>query len=109
MSGPNLKCEELAAALQKHLREGRGLHFGEFLNCACKLLVRAGPGRAGAGGAGARGAGAGGGRGPGWRPARGLSADAPPPRLAGPPGEHQPVLLQEQLGGRPRCRPDAHR
>ncbi|XP_044930042.1 maestro heat-like repeat-containing protein family member 1 isoform X3 [Mustela putorius furo] len=39
MSGPNLKCEELAAALQKHLREGRGLHFGEFLNCACKLLM----------------------------------------------------------------------
>ncbi|XP_032171625.1 maestro heat-like repeat-containing protein family member 1 isoform X3 [Mustela erminea] len=39
MSGPNLRCEELAAALQKHLREGRGLHFGEFLNCACKLLM----------------------------------------------------------------------
>ncbi|XP_022357822.1 maestro heat-like repeat-containing protein family member 1 isoform X6 [Enhydra lutris kenyoni] len=39
MSGPNLKCEELTAALQKHLREGRGLHFGEFLNCACKLLM----------------------------------------------------------------------
>uniref|UniRef100_A0A7N5JE23 Maestro heat like repeat family member 1 n=1 Tax=Ailuropoda melanoleuca TaxID=9646 RepID=A0A7N5JE23_AILME len=41
MSGPNLECAELQAALQKHLQEGRGLHFGEFLNSTCKLLVRA--------------------------------------------------------------------
>ncbi|XP_064443774.1 maestro heat-like repeat-containing protein family member 1 isoform X13 [Mirounga angustirostris] len=39
MSGPNLKCEQLAAALQQHLQDGRGLHFGEFLNCTCKLLM----------------------------------------------------------------------
>ncbi|XP_027456396.2 maestro heat-like repeat-containing protein family member 1 isoform X1 [Zalophus californianus] len=39
MSGPNLKCEQLVAALQKHLQEGRGLHFGEFLNSTCKLLM----------------------------------------------------------------------
>ncbi|EFB17016.1 hypothetical protein PANDA_011080, partial [Ailuropoda melanoleuca] len=41
MSGPRLWCAELQAALQKHLQEGRGLHFGEFLNSTCKLLVRA--------------------------------------------------------------------
>ncbi|XP_021544524.1 maestro heat-like repeat-containing protein family member 1 isoform X3 [Neomonachus schauinslandi] len=39
MSGPNLKCEQLAAALQQHLQDGRGLHFGEFLNGTCKLLM----------------------------------------------------------------------
>lgn len=39
MCGPNLQCDELAAALQKHLQEGRGLHFGEFLNTTCKLLM----------------------------------------------------------------------
>ncbi|XP_077928001.1 maestro heat-like repeat-containing protein family member 1 isoform X6 [Halichoerus grypus] len=39
MSGPNLKCEPLVAALQQHLQEGRGLHFGEFLNSTCKLLM----------------------------------------------------------------------
>ncbi|KAF6100205.1 maestro heat like repeat family member 1 [Phyllostomus discolor] len=40
MCGPNLECEELAAAFQKHLQEGRGLHFGEFLNTTCKHLMR---------------------------------------------------------------------
>lgn len=52
MCGPNLECEELTAAFQKHLQEGRGLHFGEFLNTTCKHLVRGrgGAGRAGAGG-----------------------------------------------------------
>lgn len=40
MCGPNLECEELGAAFQKHLQEGRGLHFGEFLNTTCKHLVR---------------------------------------------------------------------
>nr|XP_055170134.1 maestro heat-like repeat-containing protein family member 1 isoform X1 [Nyctereutes procyonoides] len=39
MCGPNLQCDELEAALQKHLREERGLHFGEFLNTTCKLLM----------------------------------------------------------------------
>ncbi|XP_040117477.1 maestro heat-like repeat-containing protein family member 1 isoform X3 [Oryx dammah] len=40
MCGPNLECEELAAVFQKHLQEGRGLHFGEFLNTTCKHLMR---------------------------------------------------------------------
>lgn len=40
MCGPNLECEELAAAFQKHLQEGWSLHFGEFLNTTCKHLVR---------------------------------------------------------------------
>ncbi|KAF6269738.1 maestro heat like repeat family member 1 [Rhinolophus ferrumequinum] len=40
MCGPNLECEELTAAFQKHLQEGRGLHFGEFLNTTCKHLMR---------------------------------------------------------------------
>ncbi|XP_014652779.1 PREDICTED: maestro heat-like repeat-containing protein family member 1 isoform X3 [Ceratotherium simum simum] len=39
MCGPNLECEELAAAFQKHLQEGQGLHFGEFLNTTCKHLM----------------------------------------------------------------------
>ncbi|XP_036278441.1 maestro heat-like repeat-containing protein family member 1 isoform X1 [Pipistrellus kuhlii] len=39
MCGPNLECEELAAVFQKHLQDGRGLHFGEFLNAACKHLM----------------------------------------------------------------------
>ncbi|XP_036904684.1 maestro heat-like repeat-containing protein family member 1 isoform X3 [Sturnira hondurensis] len=40
MCGPNLECEELEAAFQKHLQEGRGLHFGDFLNTTCKHLMR---------------------------------------------------------------------
>ncbi|KAM6148277.1 maestro heat-like repeat-containing protein family member 1 [Rhynchocyon petersi] len=39
MCGPNLGCEELTATFQKHLQEGRGLHFGEFLNITCKHLM----------------------------------------------------------------------
>lgn len=39
MCAPNLECEELAAVFQKHLQDGRGLHFGEFLNAACKHLM----------------------------------------------------------------------
>ncbi|XP_063499124.1 maestro heat-like repeat-containing protein family member 1 isoform X11 [Symphalangus syndactylus] len=39
MCGPNLACEELSAAFQKHLQEGRALHFGEFLNTTCKHLM----------------------------------------------------------------------
>ncbi|XP_070248644.1 maestro heat-like repeat-containing protein family member 1 isoform X2 [Myotis yumanensis] len=39
MCGPNLECEELAGVFQKHLQDGRGLHFGEFLNAACKHLM----------------------------------------------------------------------
>lgn len=55
MCGPNLECEELAAAFQKHLQEGHGLHFGEFLNTTCKHLVR---GRGGGGAAAGWGVGA---------------------------------------------------
>ncbi|KAL0599302.1 Maestro heat-like repeat-containing protein family member 1, partial [Plecturocebus cupreus] len=40
MCGPNLACEELSAAFQKHLQEGRTLHFGEFLNTACRHLMQ---------------------------------------------------------------------
>nr|XP_025121402.1 maestro heat-like repeat-containing protein family member 1 isoform X6 [Bubalus bubalis] len=40
MCGPNLECEELAAAFQRHLQEGHDLHFGEFLNTTCKHLMR---------------------------------------------------------------------
>ncbi|KAM9198525.1 maestro heat-like repeat-containing protein family member 1 isoform 2-T2 [Dugong dugon] len=39
MCGPNLACEELTAAFQKHLQDGRSLHFGEFLNTTCKHLM----------------------------------------------------------------------
>ncbi|XP_032111925.1 maestro heat-like repeat-containing protein family member 1 isoform X2 [Sapajus apella] len=39
MCGPNLACEELSAAFQRHLQEGRALHFGEFLNTTCKHLM----------------------------------------------------------------------
>ncbi|XP_047641436.1 maestro heat-like repeat-containing protein family member 1 isoform X3 [Phacochoerus africanus] len=39
MCGPNLECEELADVFQKHLQEGRSLHFGEFLNTTCKHLM----------------------------------------------------------------------
>lgn len=56
MCGPNLECEELAAIFQKHLQEGRGLHFGEFLNTTCKHLVRGGAGRVGVGRRGGGGA-----------------------------------------------------
>ncbi|XP_023579631.1 maestro heat-like repeat-containing protein family member 1 isoform X2 [Octodon degus] len=35
----NLECAELATAFQKHLQEGRSLHFGEFLNSTCKHLM----------------------------------------------------------------------
>ncbi|KAM6171630.1 maestro heat-like repeat-containing protein family member 1 isoform 2-T2 [Erethizon dorsatum] len=39
MCVPNLECAELATAFQKHLQEGRSLHFGEFLNSTCKHLM----------------------------------------------------------------------
>ncbi|XP_027621754.1 maestro heat-like repeat-containing protein family member 1 isoform X2 [Tupaia chinensis] len=40
MCAHNLECEELEAAFEKHLQEGRGLHFGEFLNITCKHLMQ---------------------------------------------------------------------
>uniref|UniRef100_A0A674H6N0 Maestro heat like repeat family member 1 n=1 Tax=Taeniopygia guttata TaxID=59729 RepID=A0A674H6N0_TAEGU len=39
MCGPGLGCEELREMFGNHLREERGLHYGEFLNNACKFLV----------------------------------------------------------------------
>ncbi|XP_063087331.1 maestro heat-like repeat-containing protein family member 1 isoform X5 [Cavia porcellus] len=39
MCVPNLECAELGTAFQKHLQEGRSLHFGEFLNSTCKHLM----------------------------------------------------------------------
>ncbi|XP_037383816.1 maestro heat-like repeat-containing protein family member 1 isoform X2 [Talpa occidentalis] len=39
----SLQCEELSAAFQKHLQDGPGLHFGEFLNATCKHLMRVFP------------------------------------------------------------------
>lgn len=98
MCGPNLEREDLAEAFQKHLQEGRGLHFGEFLNTTCKHLVR---GQRGQGLVWA---------GPSGRGITGLlpPIDAPLSGPAGPPGEHQPVLLQEQLGRRAGRGPHAH-
>lgn len=48
MCVPNLDCEQLEAVFQQHLQEGRGLHFGEFLNATCRLLVKWCPGWGGA-------------------------------------------------------------
>ncbi|XP_012924665.1 maestro heat-like repeat-containing protein family member 1 isoform X2 [Heterocephalus glaber] len=39
MCVPNLECAELTTTFQKHLQESRSLHFGEFLNSTCKLLI----------------------------------------------------------------------
>ncbi|XP_023364135.1 maestro heat-like repeat-containing protein family member 1 isoform X1 [Otolemur garnettii] len=39
MSSPNLECEELSGTFQRHLQDGRGLHYGEFLNATCKHLM----------------------------------------------------------------------
>lgn len=43
MCVPNLDCEQLEAVFQQHLQEGRGLHFGEFLNATCRLLMHSFP------------------------------------------------------------------
>uniref|UniRef100_A0A674HB94 Maestro heat like repeat family member 1 n=1 Tax=Taeniopygia guttata TaxID=59729 RepID=A0A674HB94_TAEGU len=43
MCGPGLGCEELREMFGNHLREERGLHYGEFLNNACKFLMRSRP------------------------------------------------------------------
>uniref|UniRef100_A0A8U7NX32 Maestro heat like repeat family member 1 n=1 Tax=Corvus moneduloides TaxID=1196302 RepID=A0A8U7NX32_CORMO len=42
MCGPCLGCEGLREMFGNHLREERGLHYGEFINDVCKFLVRAG-------------------------------------------------------------------
>ncbi|RLV61984.1 hypothetical protein DV515_00019804, partial [Chloebia gouldiae] len=39
MCGPSLGCEELREMFGNHLREERGLHYGEFINDVCKFLV----------------------------------------------------------------------
>ncbi|XP_041275307.1 maestro heat-like repeat-containing protein family member 1, partial [Onychostruthus taczanowskii] len=38
MCGPSLGCEELREMFGNHLREERGLHYGEFINDVCKFL-----------------------------------------------------------------------
>ncbi|XP_056341016.1 maestro heat-like repeat-containing protein family member 1 [Oenanthe melanoleuca] len=43
MCGPSLGCEELREMFGNHLREERGLHYGEFINHVCKSLLRAHP------------------------------------------------------------------
>ncbi|XP_051687149.2 maestro heat-like repeat-containing protein family member 1 isoform X3 [Oryctolagus cuniculus] len=43
MCARNLECEELENVFRQHLQEGRGLHFGEFLNAACRPLMRGFP------------------------------------------------------------------
>ncbi|CAN8183555.1 unnamed protein product [Coccothraustes coccothraustes] len=43
MCGPSLGCEGLREMFGNHLREERGLHYGEFINDACKFLMRSHP------------------------------------------------------------------
>ncbi|XP_068035516.1 maestro heat-like repeat-containing protein family member 1 [Anomalospiza imberbis] len=43
MCGPSLGCEELREMFGNHLREERGLHYGEFINDVCKFLMRSHP------------------------------------------------------------------
>ncbi|XP_068953135.1 maestro heat-like repeat-containing protein family member 1 isoform X8 [Petaurus breviceps papuanus] len=40
MCGPNMECEELIALFEKQLQDGRGLHFGEFMNNTSKYLMQ---------------------------------------------------------------------
>ncbi|XP_064594140.1 maestro heat-like repeat-containing protein family member 1, partial [Zonotrichia leucophrys gambelii] len=43
MCGPSLGCEGLREMFGNHLREERGLHYGEFINDAAKFLMRSHP------------------------------------------------------------------
>ncbi|KAM7037009.1 maestro heat-like repeat-containing protein family member 1 [Passerculus sandwichensis] len=43
MCGPSLGCEGLREMFGNHLREERGLHYGEFVNDAAKFLMRSHP------------------------------------------------------------------
>ncbi|NWW82063.1 MROH1 protein, partial [Climacteris rufus] len=43
MCGPSVGCEGLREMFGNHLREERGLHYGEFLNDVCKFLMRSHP------------------------------------------------------------------
>ncbi|KAM4878236.1 maestro heat-like repeat-containing protein family member 1, partial [Sylvia borin] len=43
MCGPGLGCQELREMFGNHLREERGIHYGEFLNDVCKFLMRSHP------------------------------------------------------------------
>uniref|UniRef100_A0A8U7NY87 Maestro heat like repeat family member 1 n=1 Tax=Corvus moneduloides TaxID=1196302 RepID=A0A8U7NY87_CORMO len=43
MCGPCLGCEGLREMFGNHLREERGLHYGEFINDVCKFLMRSHP------------------------------------------------------------------
>ncbi|NXC48116.1 MROH1 protein, partial [Penelope pileata] len=43
MCGPSMGCEGLCEMFRNHLREERGLHFGEFINDVCKHLMQSYP------------------------------------------------------------------
>ncbi|KYO40928.1 maestro heat-like repeat-containing protein family member 1 isoform B [Alligator mississippiensis] len=43
MCGPSMGCEGLRDMFRNHLREERGLHYGEFLNHVCKHLMQTYP------------------------------------------------------------------
>ncbi|XP_065520234.1 maestro heat-like repeat-containing protein family member 1 isoform X5 [Lathamus discolor] len=43
MCGPSMGCEGLRAMFRNHLREGRSLHYGEFINDVCKHLMQSYP------------------------------------------------------------------
>uniref|UniRef100_A0A8B9FMV0 Maestro heat like repeat family member 1 n=1 Tax=Amazona collaria TaxID=241587 RepID=A0A8B9FMV0_9PSIT len=43
MCGPSMGCEGLRAMFRTHLREGRSLHYGEFINDVCKHLMQSFP------------------------------------------------------------------
>ncbi|NXX16379.1 MROH1 protein, partial [Podargus strigoides] len=43
MCGPSMGCEGLCEMFLKHLREGRSLHYGEFMNNVCRHLMQSYP------------------------------------------------------------------
>ncbi|KAM6088505.1 maestro heat-like repeat-containing protein family member 1 isoform 2-T2 [Chlamydotis macqueenii] len=43
MCGPSMGCEGLCEMFLNHLREGRSLHYGEFINNVCKHLMQSYP------------------------------------------------------------------
>ncbi|XP_030342903.1 maestro heat-like repeat-containing protein family member 1 isoform X2 [Strigops habroptila] len=43
MCGPSMGCEGLRDMFLNHLREGRSLHYGEFINNVCKHLMQSYP------------------------------------------------------------------
>ncbi|XP_007488818.1 maestro heat-like repeat-containing protein family member 1 isoform X2 [Monodelphis domestica] len=43
MCGPNMECDELTDLFERQLHDGRGLHFGEFMNDTSKYLMQSFP------------------------------------------------------------------